>query len=262
MNESYVSRDYDQRSEIVDKKPIVENRYVSKIETQYVPKQKIIEAGGLSKHVYSTNPNPNVEENLYSLDHTSKQKHSYTTIKGEKVKSGTKEKINPFNVQGVPGCISCGGSGWKGKGLHPHPCNECAKKTVPIIDTNIVKTSPQTIINQQVPVQRRVTSEIPFVTGIQEVRKYTVPRYEERIEQVEVPRLEKRIEYVKQPVTRYESVVENVPVTRQVPRTEYVDVPVTTMQEKTDVVNVRKTVPVTEYQTFTQTRPAYEYERR
>jgi hypothetical protein len=264
MNESHISRDagYLNNSEIIDKKPIIENRSVTKIETAYVPKQKIIEAGGISKHLYSTNPSANVDENIYTMGPSTKQLHSYTTIKGEKVKVGTKEKINPFNVQGVPGCISCGGSGWKGKTKHPHPCNECAKKTVPIIDTNIVKTSPQTIVSQQVPIQRRVTSEVPFVTGIQETRKVTMPLYEERIEQVEVPRYEPVTEVKKVPVTKYDTVTENIPVTRQITRTEYEDVPVTYMQPKTEVVNVRKVVPATEYQTYSQVRPPTQEERR
>jgi hypothetical protein len=261
MNQSGINQSLEQ-SEIIDKKPIIENRSVTKLETHYVPKQKVIEAGGISKHVYTTNPNDNVEENLYSIDHTSKQKHAFTTIKGEKVKAGTKEKVNPFNVQGVPGCVSCGGSGWKGKSKHPHPCNECAKKTVPIIDTNIVKTSPQSVIDQQVPIQKKVTTEIPFVTGIQETRRVAVPTYEERTEQVEVPRMQEKLEYVKQPVTKYETVVENVPVAKQVAKTELVDVPVTRLEETHDVVNVKKVVPTTEYQTYTQTRSPMESERR
>jgi hypothetical protein len=203
MNQSYVIRDNDVQSEIIEKIPIIENRTVMKLQTEYVPRQKIIEAGGISKHVYSTNPNDNVEENLYSQDKSSKQANSYTTIKGEKVRIGTKEKINPFNVQGVPGCVSCGGSGWKAKGKHPHPCNECAKKTVPIIDTNIVKTSPQITIDQQVPIQRRVTTEIPFVTGIQEVRKAMVPR-DEGLRQTQI------YEEYKQPIERTVTVTEHV----------------------------------------------------
>jgi hypothetical protein len=261
MSESNLNPSLEQ-SEIIDKKPIVENKMVSKLETQYVPKQKVIDAGGISKHVYSTNPNDNVEENIYSQDHSSKQKNTFTTIKGEKVQVGTKEKVNPFNVQGVPGCTECGGSGWKGKGKHPHPCNECAKKTVPIIDTNVVKTSPQTIIEQQVPVQKKVTTEVPFVTGIQETRKVAVPKYEERIEQVEVPRMKEELEYIKQPITTYETVVENVPVTKQVPKTELEDIPVMKLEEKSDIVNVKKMVPTTEYETYTQTRPPMESERR
>jgi hypothetical protein len=203
MNESYANKDYDGQSEIIEKKPIIENKTVMKLETEYVPKQKVIEAGGISKHVYSTNPSDNVEENLYSHDKSSKQANAYTTIKGEKVKVGTKEKINPFNVQGVPGCVSCGGSGWKGKGKHPHPCNECAKKTVPIIDTNIVKTSPQTVVNQQVPIQRRVTTEVPFVTGIQELRKTVVPK-DEGLRQTQI------VEEYKQPIEKTMTVTEHV----------------------------------------------------
>jgi hypothetical protein len=243
------------QSQTVDKKPIIENKIVSKIETQYVTEPKTIPAGGLSKHVYSSNPDDVVEENIYSGNRTSKQKNSFTTIEGERVKVGTKEKINPFNVQGVPGCVRCGGSGWKAKGRHPHPCNECAKKTVPVIDTNVVKTSPETIMNQQVPVQRKVQQEVPFVVGIQETKRMEVPRYEERVENVEIRKMEPVVQYQQVPVTKYDTVVENIPVTRSIPRTEMKDVPVVKMEEKVENVEVKKNVPRTEYQTFTTYQP-------
>jgi hypothetical protein len=46
--------------------------------------------------------------------------------------------VNPMNVQGQPGCKRCGGKGWR-EGKNPHPCNECAKLSVPIIDTTTLK---------------------------------------------------------------------------------------------------------------------------
>ena len=242
-------------SQTIERKPIIEPKIVSKIETQYVTEPKTIKAGGISKHVYSSNPDDVVEENIYSGDTSSKQKNTFTTIEGEKVRVGTKEKINPFNVQGVPGCVQCGGSGWKGKGKHPHPCNECAKKTVPVIDTNVVKTSPTTVMNQQIPVQKKVQQEVPFVVGIQETKKVEIPKYEERIENVEVRKSEPVVEHKRVPVTTYETVTENVPVSKTIPKTEMKDVPVTRIEESIENVNVKKIVPRTEYETYTTTRP-------
>lgn len=243
------------QSQTIDKKPIIESKIVSRIETQYVTEPKTIRAGGISKHVYSSNPDDVVEENIYTNDTSSKQRNTFTTIDGEKVKVGTKEKINPFNVQGVPGCVRCGGSGWKAKGKYPHPCNECAKKTVPVIDTNVVKTSPETVMNQQIPVQRKIQQEVPFVVGIEEIKRVEVPRYEERVENVQVSRMEPITEYQKMPITRYETITENIPVSRTIQRTEVKDVPVVRMEEKIDNFEVRKMVPRTEYETFTTYRP-------
>lgn len=95
---------------------------------------------GFAKHLYSTNPDNTVGSNIYSKDSSSKNKETFQTLDKKTHQIATQLPINPFNVKGVPGCKNCGGTGWKDTSK-PHPCNECAKKTVPVIDTTILKTS-------------------------------------------------------------------------------------------------------------------------
>ena len=127
----------------------------------------VIPTGGITKMVHSSEPGATVEENLYSQDKSSLNKESYQTLGTNRtVPTHTSEKVNPFNVKGVPGCKECRGSGWK-EGRHPHPCNECAKMTVPIIDTHLTKVGQvsQPILEattiHTVPITTTTTQHIP-----------------------------------------------------------------------------------------------------
>lgn len=114
---------------------------------------------GISKHLHTSNPDPLNSENLYSADKSSKNKDdSYQTLEGVTVPSHTDKKINPFNVKGVPGCTSCGGSGWKESAWHPHPCNECAKITVPNIDTYLTKVGETSSSNRDEVIPEKLLS--------------------------------------------------------------------------------------------------------
>ena len=179
---------------------------------------------GINKHLYSTNPDAIVGDNIYSNDKSSINKEeSYQTLDNRTVPVDTGEKINPFNVKGVPGCKECGGSGWKETKKHPHPCNECAKKTVPVIDTYLTKVghSAQQTVESQPVFQTAVsqnTHEVEMHGNLPVTREV---RYTE-----EVP-VKTQV-----PVTRYEEVVQNVPVER----VEYV----------TENIPVKTTMPVSE----------------
>jgi hypothetical protein len=179
-------------------------------------------SSGINKHLYSTNPDLIVGENIYSKDATSINKEeSYQTLDNKTVPVDTGEKVNPFNVKGVPGCRECGGSGWKETKRHPHPCNECAKRTVPVIDTYLTKvghtsTPIQPIQETQVrEVQevREVTQEVPVTREVRHIEEVPVKT------QVPVTRYEEVIQNV--PVERVDYVTENVPVTIEVPVERY-----------------------------------------
>ncbi len=181
---------------------------------------------GMNMHLYSTNPDAIIGENIYSHDRTSINKEeSYQTLDNRTVPVDTGEKVNPFNVKGVPGCKECGGSGWKETKKHPHPCNECAKKTVPVIDTYLTKVGHTT----QPAVETHMETTTPPVT-VQNIR------------QVEVEGI--------MPVTREVRYTEDVPVKTQVPVTRYEEivqnVPVERVDYVTENVPVRTTVPVME----------------
>jgi len=176
---------------------------------------------GINKHLYSTNPDSIVGENIYSSDKSSINKEeSYQTLDNRTVPVDTGEKINPFNVKGVPGCKECGGSGWKETKRHPHPCNECAKRTVPVIDTYLTKvghTSTPVVIDQIT--QPEVQTEV--VTS-QTVETVPVTKEVHHFENVPVT--------TKVPVTRYEEVTRNVAVDKVDYVTEEVPVVTTTTQ--------------------------------
>jgi hypothetical protein len=187
---------------------------------------------GINKHLYSTNPDRIVGENIYSSDKTSINKEeSYQTLDNKTIPVDTGERVNPFHVKGVPGCKSCGGSGWKETAKHPHPCNECAKRTVPVIDTYLTKVGHTTApIAETVPatetyyssevIQERDYLPTREVTVTKEVPVTREFRYTEEVPvrtQVPVTRFEEKVENV--PVERVEYVTENVPVTTTVPVT-------------------------------------------
>jgi hypothetical protein len=177
---------------------------------------------GINKHLYSTNPDAIVGENIYSSDTTSINKEeSYQTLDNRTVPVDTGEKVNPFNVQGVPGCKECGGSGWKDTKKHPHPCNECAKRTVPVIDTYLTKVGH---------------TAVPAAEVVQK------PEIKETVKEVEM--------HGTMPVTREVRHTEEVPVKTQVPVTRYEEVVQNVPIEKVDYVTenipVKATVPISE----------------
>jgi hypothetical protein len=218
---------------------------------------------GISKHVYSTNPDGIVDDNLYTKDKSSFNKdESYQTLDNKVISTETHKKINPFNVKGVPGCRECGGSGWKDS-KHPHPCNECAKKTVPIIDTFLTKvgqTSTPVIENVQIQKTKEVTEyveqtkTIPVTKHI-EVQKTVpitknVPITETFPMQTTVP-VTRNVEIIQEvPRTRNVQFTENVDVMRQVPITQNVNVtnsvPMTKTRQIIENIPVTTQVPVTE----------------
>lgn len=200
-------------------------------------------APGISKHLYSTDPNPIVGENLYSADRTSvNREESYQTLDNRTIPVDTREKINPFNVKGVPGCKQCGGSGWRDDKNHPHPCNECAKKTVPVIDTHLTKVGHTTTplvtstipIREEVAIKEEVTEPVIQTENVPVTVKEPVLREVEKVEEV--------------PVTKEVHYTENVPVTTKVPVTTYEEVtknvPVEKTKEITENVKVATRVPV------------------
>lgn len=217
---------------------------------------------GLSKHIYSTNPDQIVEDNLYSKDKSSLNKdESYVTLDNKVMPTDTTKKINPFNVKGVPGCRECGGSGWKDT-RHPHPCNECAKRTVPVIDTYLTKvgqTSTPVIeeieVIKQVPVTEYVdhTKTVPMTRLVEVTNTVPVTKMVEVTETIPKRTTEtvtKEVEQIKQvPVTRNVQYIENVQVNEQVPVTKTVpvtkEVPITKTKQVIEQVPVTTTVPIT-----------------
>lgn len=189
---------------------------------------------GINKHLYSTNPDLIVGENIYSSDKTSINKEeSYQTLDNKTISLDTGDKVNPFHVKGVPGCKSCGGSGWKDAGKHPHPCNECAKITVPVIDTYLTKVGHTTG-----PLAETAPADKIFSRDVQE-RDY-VPTREVTVTR-DVP-ITREIKYTEEvpvrtqvPVIRYEEQVENMPVERVEYITENVPITTTTTVPLTDV---------------------------
>lgn len=79
-------------------------------------------------------------------------------------------KINPYGVKGVPGCKKCGGSGWR-EGKHPHPCNECAKKTVPVIDKKIAYVSPESAKSEQTSNMEVVDAPVRKEIKVSEIKE-------------------------------------------------------------------------------------------
>ena len=240
---------------------------------------------GISKHLYSTNPDAFSSENIYSEDTTSKNKdESYQTMEGRTVPGHTDQKINPFNVKGVPRCKSCGGSGWKESARHPHPCNECAKKTVPNIDTYVTKVgqtatpvSEEVIIQKTIPVteyveqqkvvpvkqqievttNKPVTTNIPVTEDVPVRREVPVTREVERTQQIPVTRTTPYTENVrvqeKIPRTSYEEIVREVPVTKM--REETTTIPMTTTTPQIEEREYLKEVPINQHQTITEQVP-------
>jgi hypothetical protein len=208
---------------------------------------------GISKHLYSTNPDNIVGENIYSTDKTSINKEeSYQTLDNRTVPVDSQEKVNPFNVKGVPGCSYCGGRGWRDDKGPPHPCNECAKKTVPVIDTHLTMVGHTTTPTLQSTVEGRNTEN---------VEQYST--------QPNITKLERNIREIEQvnnvPVTREVKYTEEVPVTTKVPVTKYEEVTKSVPVEKTEYVT--ETVPVIskvpvleETQTRTTVLPTKEYD--
>lgn len=195
---------------------------------------------GISKHLHTSDPDALNSENLYSADRSSKNKdESYQTLEGVTVPSHTDQKINPFHVKGVPGCKSCGGSGWKESARHPHPCNECAKITVPNIDTYLTKVG-QTAS----PTLDEVASEksVSILENVEQLKQVPVTNREEGTRTVPIRSKVESIEYT--PVTREEESTRDIPGTKTVAYEENVQihgtVPRTTSEETTTQVPVRR----------------------
>jgi hypothetical protein len=209
-----------------------------------------------------------LSENLYSSDKTSKNKdESYQTLEGITVPSHTDQKINPFHVKGVPGCKSCGGSGWKESARHPHPCNECAKITVPNIDTYLTKvgetatsTRDEMTVEKTLPVTGNVQQlkQVPVTRGVEANRTIPTSSYVQSIEntpgkgEYAFTREEERTRDI--PRTKTVAYEENVNITGTFPRTTYEDttmqVPVTRIKEETTTTCYKSSVPYSEEHEF------------
>jgi len=172
-------------------------------------------------------------------------KLSYQTLDNKVNPTDTSKKINPFNVKGVPGCKECGGSGWKDS-RHPHPCNECAKLTVPVIDTYLTKVGQ---------------TATPVVEQMQVLGNAEVTEYEDQIKMVPVT---KYVEVTKNvPVTKDVTVIENVPTRQTVPVTREIEitneVPYIRNEQYIENVNVTQQIPVTRNIEVTQNVPITRY---
>jgi hypothetical protein len=219
---------------------------------------------GISKHVHSTNPDLFMSENIYANDTTSKNKdETYQTLDNRTMPIHTDQKINPFNVKGVPGCKQCGGSGWKENAKHPHPCNECAKKTVPNIDTYLTKVGQtatpvreDVIVEKKIPVTEYIEQQrqVPVTHNV-EVHK-TVPVTESQpvTQNVQLTRevpITREVENLREvPVKRSFPYTENVHITENVPRTTFEDiktqVPVTRKEHITENILTTERFPYSE----------------
>jgi hypothetical protein len=241
---------------------------------------------GISKHIHSSNTTDAIiSENLYSEDTTSKNKgESYQTLEGQTVPAHTDKKINPFHVQGVPGCKSCGGSGWKESAKHPHPCNECAKKTVPNIDTYLTKVgqtatpvSEDVKVEKTIPVteyveQRKtvpvtshvevtkevpVSTRVPVVENVNVIKEVPVTRLVEKTKEIPVTRTIPYTENVhiheKVPRTTYEDIIKEVPTTRT--REETTTIPVKTVQQHVKETEIIKESPMSKYEIVSEQMP-------
>ena len=212
---------------------------------------------GINKHLYSTNPDAIVGENIYADNKTSiNREESYQTLDNRTVPTSTGEKVNPFNVKGVPGCKECGGSGWKDSVKNPHPCNECAKRTVPVIDTYLTKVG-QTSEASKPTLER--TLDVVSREEVEPVRENVQVSYKEPVlREVETTKTV--------PVTKEVKRVEEVPITTQVPVTRYEEVtkkvPVEKVDYVTENVPVKTTVPVIEEIEKTKVLPITKQELR
>jgi len=225
--------------------------------------QNVDQPAGISKHLHSVDTDSGIEENIYERDKSSLNKdESYQTLDNKTISTHTKEKINPFNVRGVPGCHHCGGSGWI-DAKKPHPCNECAKQTVPIIDTYMTKVgvpAKEVVENVNVTKTIQVIEERPVTKFVEETKFIPVTKMVEVVEEVQPVT-------TTIPTTVYETVRE-VPLTRNLEYTQNVEVrqqiPVTTTAKVTKEVpltrnvEVIKTVPIVKTKQVTEDVPLIE----